>query len=91
MSERGGGAGGGAAAKTVSFTEIGPDLYAYTAEGDPNSGIIVGDEGCLVIVAQATPALAEDVIARVRTVTDKPIQYVVLSHYHAVRVLGASA
>jgi glyoxylase-like metal-dependent hydrolase (beta-lactamase superfamily II) len=27
----------------------------------------------------------------VRTVTDKPIKYVVLSHYHAVRVLGASA
>jgi glyoxylase-like metal-dependent hydrolase (beta-lactamase superfamily II) len=82
---------GDTAAKTVSFTEIGPDLYAYTAEGDPNSGIIIGDDGCLVIDAQATPAMAADVIARVRTVTDKPIQYVVLSHYHAVRVLGASA
>ena len=77
--------------KTVSFTEIGPDLYAYTAEGDPNSGIIVGDDGCMVIDAQATPMMAEDVIARVRSVTDKPIKYVVLSHYHAVRVLGASA
>jgi glyoxylase-like metal-dependent hydrolase (beta-lactamase superfamily II) len=78
-------------AKTVSFTEIGLDLYAYTAEGDPNSGIIVGDDGCMVIDAQATPAMAKDVIARVRSVTDKPIKYVVLSHYHAVRVLGASA
>jgi glyoxylase-like metal-dependent hydrolase (beta-lactamase superfamily II) len=77
--------------KTVSFTEIGPDLYAYTAQGDPNSGIIVGDDGCMVIDAQATPMMAEDVIARVRSVTDKPIKYVVLSHYHAVRVLGASA
>src|SRR5918997_3407751 len=77
--------------KMVSFTEVGPDLYAYTAQGDPNSGIIVGDDGCMVIDAQATPAMAEDVIARVRTVTDKPIRYVVLSHYHAVRVLGASA
>ena len=77
--------------KTVSFTEIGPDLYAYTAEGDPNSGVIIGDDGCLVVDAQATPAMAEDVIARVRAVTDKPIRYVVLSHYHAVRVLGASA
>jgi glyoxylase-like metal-dependent hydrolase (beta-lactamase superfamily II) len=45
----------------------------------------------MVIDAQATPAMAEDVIRRVRTVTDKPIKYVVLSHYHAVRVLGASA
>src|SRR5690606_40075620 len=30
-------------------------------------------------------------IAEIRQVTDKPIKYVVLSHYHAVRVLGASA
>jgi glyoxylase-like metal-dependent hydrolase (beta-lactamase superfamily II) len=82
---------GDLAAKEISFTEIGPDLYAYTAQGDPNSGIIVGDDGCLVVDAQATPAMAEDVIARVREVTDKPIRYVVLSHYHAVRVLGASA
>ena len=44
--------------KTVSFTEIGPDLYAYTAEGDPNTGIIIGDDGCMVIDAQATPAMA---------------------------------
>ena len=77
--------------KTVSFSEIGPGLYAYTAQGDPNSGIIVGDEGCIVVDAQATPAMAKDVIARVAKVTDKPIRYVVLSHYHAVRVLGASA
>jgi glyoxylase-like metal-dependent hydrolase (beta-lactamase superfamily II) len=45
----------------------------------------------LVVDTQATPVMAEDVIRRIRTVTDKPIRYVVLSHYHAVRVLGASA
>jgi len=79
------------AEKKVTFSEIGPDLYAFTAEGDPNSAVIVGDDGCIVFDAQATPAMANSVIARVRTVTDKPIRYVVLSHYHAVRVLGASA
>ncbi len=77
--------------KTVTFSAIGPDLYAYTAQGDPNTGVIVGDDSCMVIDAQATPAMAADVIARVRAVTDKPIKYVLLSHYHAVRVLGASA
>ena len=40
---------------------------------------------------QATPVMAQDVIRRIREVTDKPIRYVMLSHYHAVRVLGASA
>src|SRR5260370_32283110 len=41
--------------------------------------------------AETTPAMANKVMERVRTVNDKPIKYVVLSHYHAVRVLGASA
>jgi glyoxylase-like metal-dependent hydrolase (beta-lactamase superfamily II) len=79
------------AEKKITFSEIGPDLYAFTAEGDPNSAVIVGDDGCIVFDAQATPAMANKVIERVKTVTDKPIKYVVLSHYHAVRVLGASA
>jgi glyoxylase-like metal-dependent hydrolase (beta-lactamase superfamily II) len=82
---------GDLAEKTISFKEIGRGLYAFTAEGDPNSGVIVGDDGVIVVDAQATPALAGEVIARVRQVTDRPIKYVVLSHYHAVRVLGASA
>jgi glyoxylase-like metal-dependent hydrolase (beta-lactamase superfamily II) len=77
--------------KKVSFDQIGMGLYAYTAEGDPNTGIIVGDDGVMVIDAQATPAMAGDVIARVAKVTDKPVKYVLLTHYHAVRVLGASA
>lgn len=77
--------------KTVSFTEIGAGLFAYTAEGDPNTGVIVGDDCCVVFDAQATPGMARAVIEKVRTVTDKPIKYVILSHYHAVRVLGASA
>jgi glyoxylase-like metal-dependent hydrolase (beta-lactamase superfamily II) len=77
--------------KQVSFDQIGSGLYAYTAEGDPNTGIIVGDDAVMVIDAQATPVMANDVIARVSQVTDKPIKYVLLTHYHAVRVLGASA
>jgi glyoxylase-like metal-dependent hydrolase (beta-lactamase superfamily II) len=82
---------GDMADKTISFDEIGKGLYAFTAEGDPNSGVIVGDDGVMVVDAQATPVMAQEVIARVARVTDKPIKYVLLSHYHAVRVLGASA
>jgi len=76
--------------KKISFDEIGNDLFAFTAEGDPNSGVIIGDDSVMVIDAQATPTLAREVIKKVRSVTDKPISHVVLSHYHAVRVLGAS-
>jgi glyoxylase-like metal-dependent hydrolase (beta-lactamase superfamily II) len=77
--------------KRVSFTELAPGAYAFTAEGDPNSGVIVGDDGVVVVDAQATPRQAGRVIERVRQVTDKPVKYVVLTHYHAVRVMGASA
>jgi len=77
--------------KKVSFDKLSEHAYAYTAEGDPNTGIVVGDDAVMVIDTQATPVMAQDVIRRIREVTDKPIKYVVLSHYHAVRVLGASA
>lgn len=77
--------------KTISFDRLSENAYAYTAEGDPNTGIIIGDDAVMVIDTQATPVMAQDVIRRIREVTDKPIRYVMLSHYHAVRVLGATA
>ena len=77
--------------KKVSFDKLSEHAYAYTAEGDPNTGVVIGDDAVLVVDTQATPVMAQDVIRRIREVTDKPIRYVVLSHYHAVRVLGASA
>jgi len=77
--------------KKVSFDKLSEHAYAYTAEGDPNTGIVIGGDGVMVIDTQATPVMAQDVIRRIREVTDKPIRYVTLSHYHAVRVLGATA
>lgn len=77
--------------KQVTFERLSEHAWAYTAEGDPNTGVIVGDDAVMVIDTQATPAMAQDVVRRIREVTDKPIKYVLLSHYHAVRVLGASA
>ncbi|RED45756.1 MBL fold metallo-hydrolase [Aestuariispira insulae] len=77
--------------KQITFAKLGEGAYAYTAEGDPNTGIIIGDDGVMVIDTQATPHMAEKVMARIREVTDKPVKYVLLSHYHAVRVLGAAA
>ncbi|MBN3761980.1 MBL fold metallo-hydrolase [Burkholderia sp. Ac-20365] len=77
--------------KKVTFEQLSEHAYAYTAEGDPNTGIIIGDDAVLVADTQATPVMAQDVIRRIREVSDKPIKYVLLTHYHAVRVLGASA
>ncbi len=79
------------AEKKERFVKLAENAYCLTAEGDPNTGVIIGDDGVMVIDTRATPAMAEDVIRHVRAVTDKPIRYVLLSHYHAVRVMGASA
>ena len=82
---------GDLAEKTATFSELAPGVYAYTTEGDPNTGVVIGDDGVLVMDARATPVAARELIDEVRKVTDKPFKFVVLSHYHAVRVLGASA
>jgi len=77
--------------KKISFQRLSQNCWAFTAEGDPNTGVIIGGDAVMVIDAQATPLMAREVIRRIRKLTSKPIRYVVLTHYHAVRVLGASA
>ncbi|MBI3453409.1 MAG: MBL fold metallo-hydrolase [Rhodospirillales bacterium] len=81
---------GDLAEKKTTFRKLAAGAYCLTAEGDPNSGVIVGDDGVMVIDARATPAMARELVRHIRMVTDKPIKYVVLTHYHAVRVMGAS-
>jgi glyoxylase-like metal-dependent hydrolase (beta-lactamase superfamily II) len=66
-------------------------VYALTAEGDPNVGAVEGEDFLVCIEALATPVAARDWLVRLREHTDKPVRHLVLSHYHAVRVLGASA
>jgi glyoxylase-like metal-dependent hydrolase (beta-lactamase superfamily II) len=79
------------AEKRSTLEELAEDVYAFTAEGDPNVGAIVGPESVLCIDARATPTAASQWLKVLRERTDKPIEYLVLTHYHAVRVLGASA
>jgi glyoxylase-like metal-dependent hydrolase (beta-lactamase superfamily II) len=77
--------------KKITFEQLSAHCWAYTAEGDPNSGVIIGDRFIMVSDATATPDMAQDLIKKIRTVSDLPIKYVLLTHYHAVRVLGAYA
>ncbi|MHA3904993.1 MBL fold metallo-hydrolase [Castellaniella sp. WN] len=77
--------------KKATFARLSEHCWSYTAEGDPNTGVVIGDEAVLICDTLATPVMARRLIAEIRKVTDKPIKYAVLSHYHAVRVLGASA
>ncbi len=77
--------------KTETLEVLADGVYALTAEGDPNVGAIEGEDFLVAFEARATPVAAEDWLKKLREHTDKPVKYLVLSHYHAVRVLGASA
>jgi glyoxylase-like metal-dependent hydrolase (beta-lactamase superfamily II) len=77
--------------KAQTLEVLADGVYALTAEGDPNVGAIEGEDFLVCFEALATPVAAREWLARLREHTTKPIRYLVLSHYHAVRVLGASA
>jgi glyoxylase-like metal-dependent hydrolase (beta-lactamase superfamily II) len=71
--------------------ELAPNVYGYISDFDPNCGFVVGDDHVVLIDTRPTPRMARDFLAAIRSVTDKPIKFIVLTHYHAVRVMGASA
>jgi glyoxylase-like metal-dependent hydrolase (beta-lactamase superfamily II) len=79
------------AEKVETVEVLGDGVYALTAEGDPNVGAIEGEDFLVCFDVRATPAAGREWLAKLREHTDKPVRHVVLSHYHAVRVLGASA
>jgi glyoxylase-like metal-dependent hydrolase (beta-lactamase superfamily II) len=78
--------------KLATLERLADGVYAFTAEGDPNVGCIVGTDAILAIEARATPFMARKWIDVIRAdVSDLPFGDLVLTHYHAVRTLGASA
>jgi len=77
--------------KTETLEVLADGVYALTAQGDPNVGAIEGEDFLVAFEGRATPVAARDWLVQLREHTDKPVKYLVLSHYHAVRTLGASA
>ena len=70
--------------------QIGPGVYALLSSRPPvdNSGFIVGEKGVLVIDAHINGAMARQIQAAVRAVTDKPILYLVNTNYHGDHTFG---
>lgn len=79
------------ALKSDTLEILGDGVYALTAEGDPNVGAVEGEDFLVAIESRATPSASRDWLRILREQTDKPIRFLILTHYHAVRVLGASA
>ncbi|MGH8791118.1 MAG: MBL fold metallo-hydrolase [Stackebrandtia sp.] len=79
------------AAKTQTLEVLADGVYALTAEGDPNIGAVEGEDFVVCVEAMATPHAASGWLRQLREHTDKPVRHLVLTHYHAVRTLGAAA
>lgn len=56
-----------------------------------NAGFVVTEEGVIVFDSLGTPSLGWALLQKIRTVTDKPVKYVILSHYHADHIYGLQA
>ena len=56
-----------------------------------NAGFVITDEGVVVIDALGTPQLGQRMIASIRTITDKPIKYLIITHNHPDHAYGAAA
>lgn len=65
----------------------GPDNEGHTS----NAGFVVTDAGVVVFDALGTPAAGYRLLQRIREVTDKPIERIVISHYHADHIYGLQA
>ena len=70
--------------------KLAPGVYALLSSRPPvdNSGFVVGERGVLVIDAHINGAMARQIQAAVRAVTDKPILYLVNTNYHGDHTFG---
>ncbi len=69
-----------------------PGIPGPANEGNTsNAGFVVTAEGVVVFDALGTPSLGWALLQEIRKVTDKPVRYVVVSHYHADHIYGLQA
>jgi hypothetical protein len=76
--------------KKTTFAQLSAHCWAYTAEGDPNTGVIIGEDSVLICRCAGHAGHGAEPDRRNPQGHRQADQVRVLSHYHAVRVLGAS-
>ena len=72
--------------KAYKFDRIAEGVYYATATGAKiiggNNPIIVNDRDVMVVDAGITPAAARALLEDLKTITDKPVRWVVNTHFH---------
>jgi cyclase len=77
--------------KPVIQRQVAPDLYFVFDYDSSNAAFLVTDDGVLVIDTRQHPQDGRDLIERIRAATDKPIKWVVNTHFHGDHHFGNSA
>ena len=83
-----------AAQPAFDVQKIAPDVYAVVRREpaslwfNPNTVFIVGREAVTVVDAQLTSADTREVLAALRRITNKPVRYVVNTHWHEDHIIG---
>jgi glyoxylase-like metal-dependent hydrolase (beta-lactamase superfamily II) len=80
-----------------SWTELAPAVWTGIREDSPRIPVmgtttfVVGDTGVVVFDGGGLPLMAERALAKVRSVTDRPVTHVVISHWHQDHNFGIKA
>jgi cyclase len=74
--------------RKVEFKQVAPDLYFLYDFNSSNAVVLATEDGVLVIDTRQHPRDGQDLIDRIRKVTDKPIKWVINSHFHGDHHLG---
>jgi glyoxylase-like metal-dependent hydrolase (beta-lactamase superfamily II) len=68
--------------RTYKFEKIADGVYYATGGFGSNNVVVVNDNDVLIVDTGTTPATARAFVADIRMLTDKPIRYVVNTHWH---------
>jgi glyoxylase-like metal-dependent hydrolase (beta-lactamase superfamily II) len=74
----------------VAVKQVASDLYFLFDFDGSNSVFLVTDDGVLVIDTRTHPRPGRDLLDRIRKVTDKPVKWVINSHFHGDHHMGNS-
>jgi glyoxylase-like metal-dependent hydrolase (beta-lactamase superfamily II) len=75
----------------IALKQVAPDLFFLFDFQSSNAVVFVTDEGVLVIDTRQHPREGQDLLERIRKITDKPIKWVINSHFHGDHHYGNPA
>jgi glyoxylase-like metal-dependent hydrolase (beta-lactamase superfamily II) len=77
-----------------NWQELAPGVWAgirqdpFELPQEGNTVFVVTDDGVVVFDAGGSPLMGESIVAKVRSLTQKPITHVIISHWHGDHMRG---